>query len=97
MSYPLKKSVDGELVTSYVVPLDTVQIEPYAFNYTPLKTLILSKNILSIEEFSFTNMSDLESIDLCGSVTRIGNSAFENCCNLSKVTGASAVTVIDSW
>ncbi len=97
MSYPLKRSVDGELATSYTVPPDTAQIESYAFNHAPLKTLVLSKNILSIEEFSFTNMSDLESVDLCGSVTRIGNSAFEKCCNLSKVTGASAVTVIDSW
>lgn len=66
-----------------------------AFNGCPLKSLTLKGN--DDKNYScFAGLSSLESVTLSGT-TYIHNEAFQNCTNLTTVTGASSVKIIGSY
>lgn len=57
----------------------------------------MSKALVAIDDYALINMRYLEVVDMGGSVTRIGNSAFENCNNLTKIIGSQSVTSVGPW
>ena len=61
-----------------------------------LTSLIVPNSVTLIPSYAFKDYSLLKSIDLNG-VTSIGNYAFENCVNLTKITIPNSINEIKGW
>ena len=69
----------------YNLPEETVKIGERSFQYCNITEIYLSKNIQEIGERAFDDCSYLESINIPGSTTIIGENAFANTTNLTEV------------
>ncbi len=79
----------GITAVSYTVPETVTTIKPYAFEgCTLLKDVVFSDGLTAIEESAFIS-SGLTSLNLTGSIQKIGYRAFYNCQSLSSVTVAA--------
>ena len=50
-----------------------------------VKTVVITRNITSVEESAFSNMPDLETLYMCDKVEKIYNNSFENCPKLANL------------
>lgn len=67
--------------------LPVKRIADHAFmNYTNLKRVIISGNVIEIGSSAFANCTNLQEVEIPGSVEIIGGSAFYNCTNLKHIT-----------
>ena len=97
-SFPKKYYILGDSgfdVNRYIYPYcveltlpDNITYIPssYASNCTHLKTVVLGKNIRSIDDYAFDGCISLDSITIPNSVTSIGYCAFQGCSSLSSIT-----------
>ena len=70
----------------------------YAANVVEVETLILQNGLQEIGNYALYNARHLEQITIPAGVTRIGESAFEECRSLDSVTFAGkALREIDDW
>lgn len=74
----------------------TVIGETAFMSETGVKHVILPEGITTIEDQAFANNSEIESIQLPGTLQKIGYSAFEFCHGLKEITIPEGVTFIDT-
>ena len=75
----------------------TNSISEYMFYGSKLESIKLPNGVTSIEDFSFSDCSDLTSVTIPSSVNSIGKWAFWKCSNLLSLTIPSNVTSISDW
>ena len=81
--------------TSYVVPENVEQIDPYAFAYNPyLENIVIPGSVETISDYAFTMCTALQEITLPTSLRAIGECAFEGCAALMKVQLPEGLQVI---
>ena len=75
--------LNGELVTTLVIPNSITSIGSYAFaGCSGLTSVTIPNSISSIGSNSFSGCSGLSSVEIPNSVTSIGSSAFKDCSSL---------------
>jgi hypothetical protein len=72
-------------------------ISEYMFNGCGLESIRLPNDVTSIDDFSFSDCSDLTSVTIPNSVTSIGKWAFWKCNSLLSLTIPNSVTSIGDW
>lgn len=81
-------------LTSFVIP-DTVKaIKSNAFQGTGLTGIVIPEGVTSIENYTFYECFDLETITFLGNITTVGNCSFWGCESLKEIS-LPAVTSID--
>jgi len=79
--------LDGNLLTTIVIPESVTVIKPYVFNgYSRMTSVRLHSKIESIGIYAFSGCTGIESIQIPGSITKIENYVFSNCTSLQEVT-----------
>ena len=71
--------------TKVVISDDVNVIGDYAFRYSKVKSVTMSKNIREIGNGAFYDCDNLETVDFSDSIVKIGSGAFEGCRYLSKI------------
>lgn len=71
---------------SYTIPNGVMSIGKYSFYQNDLSTITLQEGIINIDEYAFSDSTNLTAITIPSSVTSIGNKAFNNCFDLETVT-----------
>ena len=90
--------LNGDLVTSLVIPNSVTSIRNYAFScFYGLTSVTIPNSVTSIGKAAFYNCYCLTSMTLPNSVTEIGNSAFYGCKGLKSVTIPNSVISIGTW
>ncbi len=78
--------LNGELVTSFVVPDDITSIGNYVFaGGNCLTSIKIPSSVTSIGDSAFSGCSGLTSIEISSRVTSIGDLAFSDCSDLTSV------------
>lgn len=77
-----------------VLPQNPVLIEGQAFAYTAVQTLSVPQGFAEIGEQAFSNMEELESVKIAGSVHKIRERAFSGCRNLTELVLEEGLTEI---
>ena len=95
LSYSHQLYLNGDLVTSLVIPNSVTSIGNYAFsrcwNFT---SVTIPNSVTSIGAWAFSSCSGLTSVTIPSSVTLIGNGAFSYCEGLTSVNIPNSVTSI---
>ena len=87
--------LNGELVTSLILPNGITKIANYAFyNCDSITHITISNSITSIGDYAFMDCYSLTSVMIGNSVTSIGIKAFYGCSSLTSVTIPSSVKSI---
>ncbi len=90
--------VDGELLTSLVVPEGLTSIGKYAFNYcTSITSITLPESVTSIGIYAFDGCTGLTSINIPEATRTIGQYAFRNCTSLADITVGGGLTSIGEY
>lgn len=79
-------------LTSVVIPETVTEIGPRAFYGAGIMSIVLPKNLRSIDDEAFLECSNLSEISIPGSVEQLGPRTFGGCPNLSKVVFESSET-----
>ena len=83
----LIKYASGKEATQFDVPIEVINIDPYAFDSSlNLKNINLPDNIKKIGSYAFSGCFFLSDFNVPDSVTEIGSNAFNFCLNLEKIT-----------
>lgn len=98
-SNPLSRNarliVNGEEVTSLIIPDGVHIIKPFAFaSNSRITSVILPNSITSIGRCAFEYCDSLESVALPNSITNIGESAFKSCLSLDDITLPDSIEVL---
>ena len=87
--------LNGELLTSIVIPDGITSIRMEAFNgNSKLQSITIPDGVTRIDHYAFKGCSNLKSIEIPEGVTSIGFGAFESCSSLQSVNIPEGVTVI---
>jgi len=90
--------LNGELVTSLVIPDSVTSIGYGAFYYcSSLTSVVIPDSVTSIGSYAFCYCSSLTSVVIPDSVTSIGSYAFYDCSSLTSVIIPDSVTSIGSY
>ena len=93
--YAHRLILDGEEVTSLVIPDGVTSIGNYAFDScSGLTSITIPDSVTSIGDYAFCGCSGLASVTIPDGVTSIGNSAFRFCSGLTSITILDSVTSI---
>lgn len=76
----------------YFVGLQTM--ERFCFNCTNLTSIVIPKNITSIEYNAFTYCENLASVEMLGPITEIGDNTFLDCYKLKAIKLPETLTSI---
>lgn len=77
----------GTLTVSGFGDMDTwesVEFVPWKNYKDSIKSIVISSGVTSISESAFEGLANLETVDIAGTVTKIGNYAFSNCKSLKS-------------
>ena len=77
----------GTLTVSGYGDMDTwesVDLVPWKNYKDNIKNIVISSGVTSVSASAFEGLIDLESVNIAGTVTKIGNYAFSNCPNLKS-------------
>ena len=77
-----------------VLPQNPVLIEPQAFAYTAVQTLSVPQGFTEVGEQAFAYMEELMSVQIAGSVQKIGDCAFSGCQKLTELVLEEGLTEI---
>ena len=81
---------------SLVIPDSVTEIGKFAFENSSIENIVLPKNLVSIEEGTFSGSNiELSENSLPGSLRMIGKSAFQNCDSLTELYIPDSVLDID--
>ncbi|MGM9846593.1 MAG: leucine-rich repeat domain-containing protein [Muribaculaceae bacterium] len=95
MSYAKNFYVNGETLTSYVIPNTFTEIKKYAFlNLKDLESITIPNTITAIGNSAFSGCSSLRSVSLPNSVTSLENNVFSGCSQLKEVILPESITKI---
>jgi len=90
--------LNGELVTSLLIPDSVTSIGDYTFySCSSLESITIPDSITTIGEEAFYYCIGLTSITIPDSVTEIGDYAFSACFGLTRVTIGNSVKSIGNW
>ena len=90
-------NMDGEEVTSLVLPEGLKSIPNYVFrNCSSLTSITIPNSVTSIGNYAFSGCSSLTSIMIPNGVTSIGSDAFQGCSGLTSIMIPNSVTSIGS-
>ena len=95
----IKKYTFGKCVslTSITIPSSVIEIEEYAFSYSNLTSIVMSKNVTSIGLRAFENCKNLVSVVIPESVKTIGEYAFCYCSSLTSIVIGENVSTIGKY
>ena len=97
MSYSENEYINGELLTSIVIPEGITNVKKYAFcSCEKVTNISLPSTLNTIETYAFFESAILPSITIPSSVTSIENDAFEYCYKLKTVYG-QAGSYAETW
>ena len=88
--------VNGEKISSLIIPNNIDKILDYAFAGGNMQSVTIPNDVTSIGEYAFYGCRSLTSITIPNSVTSIGEYAFYGCRSLTSVTIPNSVTSIGS-
>ncbi len=89
--------LNGNEVTTVMVPRGTIAIKPYVFyGCLSINTVMIYNTVTSIGMMAFTECRNLTSVSIPFSVTTIGSYAFSECVSLKSVQIPQSVTTIGS-
>ena len=71
-------------LTSVTIPEKVTLIDDFAFSESGLTSIVIPKAVLSIGEAAFANCASLSEVEEAGSVSKVGNYAFNGCDFISK-------------
>lgn len=83
-------------LTKVTIPNSVVKINTSAFYESGLKTVTISNSVVTIDDYAFGQCSQLTSVFIPSSVTRIGENPFVGNTVLDTVIVASGNTIFDS-
>ncbi|MBQ7744217.1 MAG: leucine-rich repeat domain-containing protein [Ruminococcus sp.] len=73
-----------------------IKIGKEAFKEYDMSSIIISKNVTTIEQSAFEKCNNLKKIELPNSITEIEGSAFNNCINLEEIILPESLSIIHS-
>ena len=90
----LTKIIEKSSIDNLQIPSEVKTIAPYSFyKYSLLKKVTLNENIISIEQYAFSE-SGIEEIVLPESLTSLGKEVFKGCFNLKSVEFKNSMSSI---
>jgi len=94
-----EKNTGNNHVISVTFPDDCelTRIKDYTFVGTKLTEIQLPKNVTQIDEFAFSDCTDLKTVILPENLQIIKNSAFANCKSLEEIQFPDGVQSIGDW
>ena len=84
----------GKVQNSYSIPSTVKTIGENAFNYAPIKQIVIPSSVTTMEDFCFGN-SSLTSVTVPSSVTKIGYGPFDTCRSLTKAVIQAKIKVLE--